>query len=131
MSGSNALAASETAPNTNGAVFKRADGKTESNGPLTIIKAKELAAAGKTGVIVQGTYVRSIANRFGKTDYLIATENGDTLINGCGSLDKQMKLVNPGELVQIAYSGSFAMKEGSFKGKPSHVFVVRTASSES
>lgn len=130
MSESNA-AASETATSANnGANFVRADGKKETNGQLTIIKAKELEASGKTGVIAQGTYVRSVLNRFGKKDYIIATDNGDLLINGTGSLDKQMALVQTGELVQISYTGSFAMKEGAFKGKKSHVFVVRRASSE-
>jgi hypothetical protein len=118
-------AASETA---NEVTFARVDGKQEmNNGPLTIIKAKELLDAGKTGVILTGTYIRSVQNKFKKTDYIFATEGGDVLLNGNGSLDKQMKAVQAGELVQISYSGQFPMKEGDFKGKPAHVFVVRRA----
>lgn len=126
MSGGNTQAASETA-NTK---FARVDGKAETNGPLTIIKASELAAAGITGVVAQGNLIRSVQNQFGKTDYVLATDKGDMIINGCGSLDKQMAAVEVGELIQIEYSGKFPMKNGKFKGTPSHVFVVRRASSE-
>jgi len=126
MSGSNANAASETA-NTK---FARVDGKAERNGLLTIIKASELAKNNITGVVAQGTYLRSVTNKFKKTDYMLATDKGDVLVNGCGSLDKQMAGVQAGELIQIEYTGSFPIKEGQFKGSPAHVFVVRRAASE-
>lgn len=107
--------------------FERADGKQE-NGPLKIIKAKELEEAGTLGAIVQGTYLRTtISEKYKTPSYIFSTSDGDVLINGCGSLNKQMANVNEGDLVQVEYRGSAIIKDGQWKGTKSHLFTVLKA----
>lgn len=104
--------------------------KVEVQGGLTFIRPSQLAEEGTTGVIVEGKYIESLPNNFDekKSDYKILTLDGETvIINGCGSLDNQMKVVAPGTLVQIEYNGKGILEKGKMKGKPFHDFTVLVA----
>ncbi len=110
-----------------GAKFERVDGKAEvgaNNKPLIILKAKEM----EEGATFEGTFKRTIVSeKYGTPAYIIETAESDLLLNGCGSLNKQMQNVAVGELIQVEYRGSAAIKDGKFKGTQSHLFTVRRA----
>ncbi len=121
---------SETA-NTNTRTFKTVNGKefnSQATGNLKFVRAKDLAAAGTTGVVAEGIYAQAIANDFGGTDYKIQNEDGTaTIVNGFGSLNKQMEKVQPGSYVQIQYLGMENGTTGKYKGKAMHKAVVLIA----
>lgn len=112
--------------NTNADVkFERVDGKADfENKPLVILKAKEM----EKGATFSGVYKKTImSEKYGTPAYIIETAENDLLLNGCGSLNKQMANVAVGELIQVEYRGSQPIADGKFKGTQSHLFTVRRA----
>lgn len=109
--------------------FERVDGKDEaafSNKPLVIKNPAKGTLI--EGDVLTGTFKKKvISETYGSASYILETETEDILVNGCGSLNKQMENVAAGELIQIEYRGSQAMKDGKFKGKLSHLYTVRRA----
>ena len=98
-----------------------------SSGNLTFISPKQLAEAGKEGVILEGKFIEALPTRFddGKSDYKFETLTGDTvIINNSGSLAYQMKTVEPGTLCQVIYNGKQVLERGPMKGKEAHIFEV-------
>lgn len=108
--------------------FKTVNGKSydpNAGGNLKIVRAKELAAAGITGVVAEGIFAEAIKNQFDGTDYKIEGEDGAvTIVNGFGSLNSQMAKVKPGSYVQIQYLGQETATTGKYKGKLQHRAMV-------
>jgi hypothetical protein len=105
-----------------------ASGNNES--PLKFIRPSELAEAGTTGVIAQGTFLKAVPNKLDdrKNDFYVALEDGTTaVLNSSGSLENQMRNVKPGSLIQVIYSGMKEIKTGKLAGKSVHEFKVNVA----
>jgi hypothetical protein len=113
----------------NGVTFSRVDGKEDveySNKPLLILNPAKGTI--KKGDKIVGVFRKTvISETYGTPSYIIATDDNDVLINGCGSLNKQMENVKEDELIQVEYRGAEPMKDGKFKGKKSHLYTVRRA----
>jgi hypothetical protein len=45
-------------------------------------------------------------------------------LNSCGMLDKALKDVTPGEIIQIEYTGTSTIEKGPYAGKESHTMQV-------
>ena len=106
--------------------FKPVDANA-SLGSITFIRPAKLAEEGKTGIILEGTYVESLPNQFNdqKSDYKFTDENGGMVVlNGAGNLGFKMKNVNAGDFVQISYNGKKEIKSGKMKGIKAHNFEV-------
>ena len=106
--------------------FKPVD-EGASLGSITFIRPSRLAEEGKTGVILEGTFVESIPNQFDneKLDYKFTDEKGGMIvINGAGNLGFKMKNVNAGDYVQISYNGKKEISKGKMKGIKAHNFEV-------
>ena len=70
-------------------------------------------------------YLESTLDQFDKPAHTFEDAEGNTVVfNSSGMLDKKMKMVNPGTIIDIIYSGSAVMKEGKYKGTKAHVFKV-------
>ena len=98
-----------------------------SLGSITFIRPSKLAEDGKTGIILEGTYVESLPNQFNKDklDYKFTDEKGGMIVlNGAGNLGFKMKNVNAGDFVQISYNGKKEIKSGKMKGIKAHNFEV-------
>lgn len=127
MSEENTQSSERTFKSVNG---KSLDGNAEG---IKYIRAKALADAGTTGVVAQGVYKGTVANKFdeGKPDFKILADDGTTLVlNSTGGLAKQMAKVEIGSYVQVQYLGMAPIGEGKMKGKLSHKFIVGVASEE-
>ena len=86
-----------------------------------------MAEEGKSGIILEGTFVESLPNQFDKEklDYKFTDEKGNIVVlNGAGNLTYKMKLVNAGDFVQITYNGKKEIKSGKMKGIKAHNFEV-------
>jgi hypothetical protein len=105
--------------------FVRADGKELENKPLVILKPGTNLNEGDkiTGIFKK----KSISEKYGTPGYIFQRDADDVLINGCGSLNKQMENVSEGELVQVEYRGKKAIADGKWKGTMSHLFTVYRA----
>jgi len=106
--------------------FKPVDANA-SLGSITFIRPSMLAEEGKSGVILEGTFVESLPNAFDKEklDYKFSDESGGIIIiNGAGNLNYKMKLVNAGDFVQISYNGKKEITKGKMKGIQAHNFEV-------
>jgi len=98
-----------------------------SLGSITFIRPSKLAEDGKTGIILEGTYVESLPNQFNKDklDYKFTDEKGGMIVlNGTGNLGFKMKNVNAGDFVQISYNGKKEISKGKMKGTQAHNFEV-------
>ena len=98
-----------------------------SLGSITFIRPSRLAEEGKSGIILEGTFVESLPNQFDneKLDYKFTDEKGNIVVlNGAGNLTYKMKLVNAGDFVQISYNGKKEIKSGKMKGIKAHNFEV-------
>lgn len=117
-----------------GRVFKTVNGKETGGdqklGELNFVRFGQLAEQGITGVVAEGIFEGTVANRFDdqKLDYKIRKENGDlTIVNSAGSLASQMKRVAQGSYVRITYKGKQPAKSGKYAGKPTHSVIVEIA----
>lgn len=123
--------------NTQGAerTFKSVNGKSldgDSEG-IRFIRAKALAEAGTTGVVVQGVYEGTLPNKYdeSKPDFKIREDNNTlAVLNSTGGLAKQMAKVEIGTYIQVQYLGQRPMESGKMKGKLAHSFVVGIADGE-
>ncbi len=80
-------------------------------------------------VLVEGTLVKTVPNKFGKgVDWLFETDGSDvhTVLNHAGSLAKifEDNSVDLGDKVKVVYGGSFTLDRGAYKGRPCHDFKV-------
>lgn len=112
--------------------FKTVNGKEYNanggEGGVTFVRAKDLTEAGTKGIVAEGTLKQKIANQFGGTDYQLETDDGKVVIvNGFGSLNSQMKKVEPGTYLQIDFLGQELGKTGKYKNKPMYKCVVLIA----
>lgn len=107
--------------------FKRPEGAAPA---IKFVKAKDLAEQEFKGVVVEGEYVEAIPNNFDtdKSDYKFLTDNGEhVIVNGTGSLNREMDRIKPGTYCQVNYEGVKALTKGKFKGKNCHIFNVLVA----
>ncbi len=108
-------------------VFKPLDGELP---PITFISASKLAKEDFKGVVLEGEYKGTMANKFSpdKPDYKFEKEDGTiVVVNQSGSLNNQMKKVEVGDYVQISYLGQKKLTSGAFKGKTYHEFKILRA----
>lgn len=111
-------------------VLGGASSEQANQGKLNIVRPSELAKSEFTGLVVEGIYEGSVANKFDETklDYKVRSENGDlTIINETGSLRRQMNEVSIGTLIQIEYQGKVKITKGALAGKSAHRFTVLKA----
>lgn len=115
--------------------FKSVNGKAlgeAAQGNISFASASKLYKEGKVDVIMaEGVLeaTKMVEGNYGvKPQYSIRSENGDLiLVDGFGSLDSQMKKVNPGTYVQITYLGKDEVKTGPRKGTLAHRALVGIA----
>lgn len=97
---------------------------TDQKGELIILRPSKLAADGRTGVVAEGVFEGSVANKFDATklDYKIRNQETNDLyiINQTKTLKDGLEAVSVGDLVQIVYNGKVAIKGG----KTMHKFEV-------
>lgn len=86
------------------------------------------------GDIVIGKYIGTQIDSYDKPNYLLEVEDaqfndskagknliGKTLgLNSNGKLDKAMKSVEEGDMVQVEYKGMGSIEKGKYKGKDAH-----------
>lgn len=79
------------------------------------------------GDVVQGAYVGTEDNKFGGKNYKLRTTSGIEVLNGSGSLTKQIEDANPkaGDILRVTYEGSTLIKDGKWKGKEAHQYKVQ------
>lgn len=119
------------------ATIKYKEQTAKSN--ATYIKAKELAEAGKTGVVAEGIFVGTTPNQFDDTadksrpNIKIelakpdANGNKEVIINSAGNLNSRFRDVPVGTPVQVQYLGMEKItgsKNPKVNGKMSHQFKV-------
>ena len=101
--------------------LKNSGENTQMSGNLTVVKAKALAAEGKTGIVAQGIFERVEVTKEGKykgsQSFFVRDEQTDTLyiINGTKVLNDQMNQLQPADktAVEIAFNGSKLAKSGT------------------
>lgn len=101
-----------------------------TQGALKFIRPGELAEAGYSGVVAEGTFLKAVPNQIDntKSDYYIALEDGSTaVLNSTGSLANQMKNVRVGDLIQVIYQGMKKLTTGRLAGKSVHQYLVNIA----
>lgn len=102
-------------------------GPKENQGALNFIRPSKLTEADNNKVVAAGIYEGPTPNNFDdtKSDYKVRAENGDlTILNSCASLAKQFERVTTGSYVEVTYLGKKAIKDGKYKGKEAHSFVL-------
>ena len=108
--------------------LNRASFKTVG-GPKKYFKYKECE---KGQLLVEGKYVGTSPNKFGKENFDFKPEDGPTVsLNHAGQLAYLVEnFVREGDLVQVIYDGTSKLEKGAFKGKEVHNFIVNVADSE-
>ena len=87
----------------------------------------------KGQILVQGKYVGTSPNKFGKDNHdFRPTDGGPTVcLNSAGHLNYLIdNNVQVGDMVQVTYDGKDILDQGAFKGKEVHKFDVAIADSE-
>jgi len=97
-------------------------------GPKKYYKYKECE---KGQVLVEGRYVGTSPNKFGKENHDFKPEEGPTVsLNHAGQLAYLIEnFVRVGDLCQVIYDGTSTLEKGAFKGKEVHNFIVNVADS--
>lgn len=97
-------------------------------GPKKYYKYKECE---KGQVLVEGRYVGTSPNKFGKENHDFKPEDGPTVsLNHAGQLAYLIEnFVREGDLCQVIYDGTSKLEKGAFKGKEVHNFIVNVAES--
>jgi hypothetical protein len=101
--------------------LKNSGENSQMSGNLTVVKAKSLAEAGKTGIVAQGIFERVEVTKEGKykgsQSFFVRDETTDTLyiINGTKVLNDQMNQLQAADKtpVEIAFNGSKLAKSGT------------------
>lgn len=129
---SNAALKNEGRTLTRAGAPKNEDGSTVK--PTTYLRLRPLkdsekekgnVAALNAGDKISGLYVKSFVDTlYGKTNFVILTENGEVVIPGSGNLNSRMTEVPAGAYTEITYKGKSEMKSGKWKGKSAHNFTV-------
>jgi hypothetical protein len=99
------------------------------NAGVEFVNARQLSDAGTTGEVLIGTLDGSITNQFDGTDYAFTrlSDGKKVIINGCGSLKRQLKDVSAGTLCRVSYNGETKVAKGPLRGKMVHNFLVEIA----
>ena len=95
-------------------------------GPKKYYKYKECEQG---QVLVEGIYMGTTPNKFGKDNFDFKPEDGPTVsLNHAGQLAYLVEnFVREGDLVQVIYDGTSTLEKGAFKGKEVHNFIVNVA----
>lgn len=87
----------------------------------------------KGDVLVQGKYLGTSPNKFGKDNHdFKPVDGGPTVcLNSAGHLNYLIESnVMVGDIVQVTYEGTEKLDKGAFKGKDVHKFDLAIAESE-
>lgn len=78
------------------------------------------------GDVVLGSFIKSEPNKFNGSNYYLRTAAGVEVLNGCGSLDKQMESAGAkaGDTLRITYDGQVSITKGPMAGKNAHQYNV-------
>lgn len=99
-------------------------------GETTYIRPKQLAEQNFSGVLLEGIYEGTVPDNYdnSKNNFKFTDLNGKSvIINGTGSLAKQLSNVDEGAAVQIEYKGMQKIEKGKMAGKQAHAWVVGVA----
>lgn len=97
------------------------------SGNLTFIRPSKLTEEDVDSVLVEGTFIESMPNHYdnSRDDFKLEKEDGSAVvINGAGNLGYRMKLVSPGDYIQIIYRGKQEITSGKMKGREAHTFDI-------
>lgn len=93
----------------------------EIGGKRTYPKYKDMTPGQE---ILEGTFVREIAGKFGPQFEFEDTEGEIIVLNGAGQLKWKMGFVKEGDKVKVIYEGEEILPSGNMKGKMAHQFTV-------
>lgn len=99
----------------------------KQEGNLKFVRPAKLTEADVNTVVATGIYEGSTPNNFDaeKPDFKVRAANGDlTIINNCASIAKQFGKLQEGSYVEVTYLGKNEIKDGKYKGKQSHSFLI-------
>lgn len=92
-----------------------------TGGKRTYVKANECSEG---DVMVEGWFTDTLDNRFGGTDYLFETADGEEVVlNSAGKLGSTLgRRIGIGSYVQVIYLGKKKIESGPMAGKDAHQF---------